>query len=150
MKEETCRSCSAVSWRQSTLFDFQMENLPARSCGKTSPESSPTGETALVAFLENFPARAVSCSRQGENGATLVVCLDPEETSRGLSRIPNISESRSGAVACSLSSILETGPIPQRFFLSKKACAGILRRAEKRGKELPAQLREALEAVATQ
>jgi len=36
---------------------------------------------------------------------------------------------------CSLSDILETGDLPQRFFLSAKACAGILRRAEKRGKK---------------
>jgi hypothetical protein len=48
---------------------------------------------------------------------------------------------------CSLSDILETGDVPQRFFLTPKACAGILRRAEKRGKELPPQLRHALDAV---
>ncbi|KRB22946.1 hypothetical protein ASE05_16055 [Mesorhizobium sp. Root172] len=50
---------------------------------------------------------------------------------------------------CSLSDILETGDVPQRYFLSPKACKGILRRAEKRGKELPSQLRHALEQVAT-
>jgi hypothetical protein len=43
---------------------------------------------------------------------------------------------------------LETGAVPQRFYLSPKACAGILRRAEKRGKELPAALDRALRAVA--
>jgi hypothetical protein len=48
---------------------------------------------------------------------------------------------------CSLSDILETGDVPQRYFLSAKACAGILRRAEKRGKLLPEQLRNALLAV---
>ena len=37
---------------------------------------------------------------------------------------------------------------PQRFFLSSKACAGILRRAEKRGKELPPALQTALLSVA--
>ncbi|MBS8228181.1 hypothetical protein DYI42_18295 [Vannielia litorea] len=61
---------------------------------------------------------------------------------------PNGSEWRSGAVACSLSSILETAAIPRKYFLSPTACAGILRRAEKRGKELPPALREALVAVA--
>jgi hypothetical protein len=49
--------------------------------------------------------------------------------------------------ACSLSAILETGDVPQRFFLSAKACSGILRRAGKRGKELPPQLAHALKAV---
>jgi site-specific DNA-cytosine methylase len=49
---------------------------------------------------------------------------------------------------CSLSDILETGDVPQRYFLSAKACSGILRRADKRGKELPPQLAAALQAVA--
>src|SRR3546814_5518936 len=40
------------------------------------------------------------------------------------------------------------GPIPQRVFLSANACLGILRRAEKRGKELPEKLARALKAVA--
>jgi hypothetical protein len=53
----------------------------------------------------------------------------------------------SAAVASSLSDILETGDVPQRYFLSATACRGILRRAEKRGKQLPPSLRAALEAV---
>jgi hypothetical protein len=43
---------------------------------------------------------------------------------------------------------LERGNLPQRFYLSPKACAGILRRAQRRGKELPLALKEALEAQA--
>lgn len=34
--------------------------------------------------------------------------------------------------------------VPQKYYLSKKACAGILIRAEKRGKELPEMLKQAL------
>ena len=56
----------------------------------------------------------------------------------------------SAAAVCSLSDILEIGNVPQRFFLSATACRGILRRAEKRGKELPGQLKQALVAVAEQ
>jgi hypothetical protein len=47
-----------------------------------------------------------------------------------------------------LSDILEENPDP-KYFLSQKACRGILRRAEKRGKKLPGALQQALEAVAT-
>lgn len=54
----------------------------------------------------------------------------------------------SDASVCSLSDIVEIGGVPQRYFLSAKACAGILRRAEKRGKLLHPQLRAALQAVA--
>jgi len=43
-----------------------------------------------------------------------------------------------------LSQILEDSA-PQRYYLSAKACAGILNRAERRGKELPEILKMALE-----
>jgi hypothetical protein len=48
----------------------------------------------------------------------------------------------------SLSEVIETGSVPQRYYLSPRACAGIIRRAAKRGKELPQALRLALAAVA--
>ena len=55
----------------------------------------------------------------------------------------NTGESPSVAVVSSLSQILEDAPHP-KYYLSKTACLGILRRAEARGKELPEQLRKAL------
>ncbi len=58
------------------------------------------------------------------------------------------SEWHSAAAVCSLSDTLETGDLPQRYFLSATACKGILRRAEKRGKELPLALEQALQSVA--
>jgi len=61
----------------------------------------------------------------------------------------NTSEWHSAAAVCSLSDTLETGDLPQRFFLSATACQGILRRAEKRGKVLPPALEQALQLVAS-
>jgi len=55
----------------------------------------------------------------------------------------NTSEWRSDGAACSLSAILEANP-DQKYLLSPKACSGILRRAEKRGKALPEALHQAL------
>ena len=55
---------------------------------------------------------------------------------------------RNDDAVCSLSDILETGDVPQRFYLTPKACSGILRRAGKRGKQLPAALASALLSVA--
>lgn len=43
---------------------------------------------------------------------------------------------------------LGAGGVPQRYCLSPKACAGILRRARKRGKSLPEPLGEVLRRVA--
>lgn len=55
----------------------------------------------------------------------------------------NTGVSPSVAVASSLSQTLEED-VPHKYYLSRTACLGILRRAEVRGKELPTQLREAL------
>jgi hypothetical protein len=59
----------------------------------------------------------------------------------------SISEWPKDAAVCSLSDTLETGDVPQRYFLSATACSGILRRAEKRGKKLPVMLQSALQRV---
>lgn len=59
-----------------------------------------------------------------------------------------LGPSHSDGAVCSLSDVLEeTGTVPQRYYLSAKACRGILRRAEKRGKELPEALHAALQTV---
>lgn len=57
------------------------------------------------------------------------------------------SESPSGAVASTLSDILEPHAHP-RYYLSPRAAQGILRRASKRGRALPTLLAEALTALA--
>ena len=49
----------------------------------------------------------------------------------------------SAAVESTLSQILEAS-VPEKYFLSAKACEGILRRTARRGKELPPMLEEAL------
>jgi hypothetical protein len=60
----------------------------------------------------------------------------------------NGSEFHKGAAACSLSDVLEASEVHQRYFLTPKACLGIIRRADRRGKALPTILRLALEQVA--
>lgn len=83
------------------------------------------------------------------SGRTQVLLLDPKEQSRGGSWMPNSLDSPNDAAVCSLSQVLVKDSIPQQYFLSSTACAGILRRAEKRGKDLPAALALALRSVAT-
>ena len=56
----------------------------------------------------------------------------------------SFSEFPSGAEESRLSQILQGGQL-RRYYLSAKACQGILNRAKKRGKELPEMLRIALE-----
>lgn len=54
-----------------------------------------------------------------------------------------------GGVSSSLPDVLEE-TVPARYSLSPRAARGILRRAQKRGRELPEALRTALEALAGQ
>lgn len=59
----------------------------------------------------------------------------------------NFSECPKGAVDASLSAIL-VATVPSKYYLSRTACRGILRRAEERGKPLPPQLEVALKLQA--
>ena len=63
--------------------------------------------------------------------------------SRGESLMRNIGEFPSEENVSSLSQILQEG-VPEKYYLSPKACQGILRRASVRGKKLPAVLEKAL------
>ena len=63
----------------------------------------------------------------------------------GKSWIANTSEYHRGDVECGLSQILmKAEDVPQKYYLSQKACLGILRRAKERGKQLPMELKQAL------
>ena len=128
---------------------------------------SPDSEQEWTESVANSPSNSLDllrdCGPDGWYGRTSPACcqltkggrLEPFSDSWGNSGMGSLTEFLtlntlefpSGAVACSLSDILETGDVPQRYFLSAKACQGILRRAEKRGKELPEALRQALTAV---
>ena len=66
----------------------------------------------------------------------------------GVSMMPSTGEFPSDGSVCTLSSVLETNA-PEKYYLSPRACNGILNRAKKRGKELPPMLKEALEEVLT-
>ena len=61
----------------------------------------------------------------------------------------NIGECPNAAVESFLSRILQPmEDVQKKYYLSRKACLGILRRAQERGKELPEELRIALERQA--
>ena len=63
---------------------------------------------------------------------------------RGEQWMPSTGVSPNVACASRLSSILQVG-VPEKYYLSRKACEGILRRASRRGKQLPELLKMALE-----
>ena len=129
---------------QFELFDGARQDLHS---GKTSPEhSAASQDETLLLWLERW--QGFRLTYRTVAGQTPVFSQDLTPLSSGQCWTRNSSEFRNGAVASSLSEILETGAVDRRYFLSPKACAGILRRAEKRGKELPTALRQALQTVA--
>ena len=85
------------------------------------------------------------------NGTTPAWSLEEAGRSHGESSMPSMWEEgrRSGEEDCTLSQILMDS-VPEKYSLSARACAGILRRAEKRGKILPEILKNALEMQADQ
>ena len=112
----------------SSTLQWLTNNAPNGWSGKTSPASSTTTEDGTL---------VPSSGRWSNSGmGSPIECLTL-----------NTSEWPNDAAVCSLSQILETGDVPQRFYLSPKACQGILRRAAKRGKSLPPPLARALQAV---
>src|SRR5690606_7495802 len=119
---------TVVTW-PSSFLGLLTAHGPAGWYGRTSPASCRRTEDGT---LEPFSG---AWSNSGMGSPTECLTL-------------STLEFHSGAVASSLSDILETGDLPQRYFLSATACKGILRRAAKRGKELPLPLARALEAVA--
>ena len=117
-----------VTYRSNTC-DWLIEHAPAGWSGKTSPVSCPSTPEGRLAPSSGRWANS------GMGSPTAFFTL-------------NTSEFHSAAAVCSLSDILETGDLPQRYYLSATACRGILRRAVKRGRELPRLLQMALERVA--
>ena len=110
---------------------------PAGWFGRTSPVSCHQTAGGTLA-----PSSG-SWQNSGMGSPTAFLTLSTSEWNHTLA--PSLSDDG----VCSLLDILEdSGSVPQRYFLSAKACAGILRRAEKRGKVLPEPLALALKAVA--
>ena len=115
---------------------------------KTSPDGSATRTTPSAVSWEDLSAQTMPCLTLSAEAGPVRVWLPGQGHGRhgGFSML-NMQDWRNDASVCSLSRILETGPIPRRYYLSGKACLGIIRRAAKRGKALPVLLARALRAV---
>ncbi len=133
-----------------------MENIPKSSSGKTSlGPSALTKERILGSSWKNCAGSKsltpIFLDRRRESKR---VPGPPSERSWEIGIVspgepwtPNIGESPSVAVVSSLSSILEED-VPEKYSLSEKACLGILRRSEEKGKPLDPLLKAVLERQA--
>ena len=138
--------------------------------GKTSPERSavatqkeqtsrPSSKRSSKSASQTPVCQCVYQTEDGQNPGAITLrmvngALLGEFTTRSFGERPSTLmdecsdlEHRNGVSVSRLSQILEVYP-PQKYCLSEKACQGILNRAEKRGKELPPELKKALIAQA--
>ena len=120
-----------------------MENTHNSQSSRTSPAlCRPMDGVTIKPCLRRSQAPKFQCLNL-DDGPTPEWCEGEALISLGASTTVNISERHSGAGVCLLSAILEENA-PEKYSLSPKACAGILRRAERRGKDLPPLLKAAL------
>ena len=120
--------------------------------GKTSPEPSPRQTARTSGRSSKKPSELRTTDFQfldlrPGGGNLLGPCWETNAPLLGEYWTLNTGASPKGAVESSLSQILQA-TVPQRYYLSRTACLGILRRAEERGKDLPPQLEAALERQA--
>lgn len=128
---------------QIALFDLDMP------CGKTSPahtaatkgktsercsKNSAASKTVTPIFLDLRTGSGLTRERSWVTGIPSL----GEHSTRNTGESPNV------VVESTLSQILEAN-VPLKYYLSARACAGVLNRAQKRGKPLPEILKTALE-----
>ena len=133
-----------MKYVQTSLFDLDT------SFGKTSPalsvqaEEKILGSSSKKSAVSRIKMPLFLDLRGGVNGKQAAVSWETGIRSLGEFSTRSFGESPSAVVESHLSQILEDNPHP-KYFLSEKACRGVLRRAEARGKALPRLLKETLE-----
>ena len=132
-----------------------MDNTRNGLCGRMCRAPCPltmgriSGKSSKALSASPTPRQMFLCLRQdagcplARSWATVILLPGASSTPR------RVGASHKDGNVYLLSSILQDNA-PDRYSLSPKACRGILRRAAKRGKELPQVLREALERQAAQ
>lgn len=129
-----------VTWSDLGLWSGKMcQELSAATKGKTSRQSSKRSSASqnrkppiLKCLKRDGPPGGATTMRWEDDGAWLGECMTR-----------NTGESPNAAAVSRLSQILEVTP-QEKYSLSAKACQGILRRAERRGKDLPELLKTVL------
>ena len=136
----TERADGQVTW--SDLGLWSGKTCPERSAatkGKTSRQSSKRSYAS-----QNRKPPILKCLKKaGTPGGATTMKWEDDGAWLGECMTRNTGESPNVAVVSRLSQILEETP-QAKYSLSAKACQGILRRAERRGKDLPETLKAVL------
>lgn len=139
----TSRTDSEISgpcWKK--LYASQNRDFLFLDCRTSRSGQNPEGSSATDGALlgeHTTPNTGEFHSADGVSAWWSILT----DTQQGTSSL-NVSEEPNVPVDTKLSQILEENPDP-KYNLTPKACAGILRRAERRGKKLPEALKTVLE-----
>lgn len=136
----TERADGQVTWSDLGLWSGKMcPEHSAATKGETSRQSLKRSSASqsrkppiLKCLKKDGQLGGATTTRWEEDGAWLGECM-----------MRNTGESPNAAAVSRLSQILEVTP-QEKYSLSAKACQGILRRAERRGKDLPETLKAVL------
>lgn len=130
-------------------FGSPLEFIQDTLFGKTFPEPLAVTEEKILEpslknLLESKKRTPLCLTFRKQAGLTQTVTVATDGALRTEFLMHNTGEYPSVAVESTLSQILEDN-VPEKYYLSQKACEGILRRAERMGKKLPDVLKTALE-----
>ncbi|OQB30093.1 MAG: hypothetical protein BWY07_02721 [Candidatus Hydrogenedentes bacterium ADurb.Bin170] len=129
-----------------------MDNIRDTASGKTSPVLSPPTEEMTSKLsskqLSELKKKGSRCLRlRITDGQNQTYFWETDGAWLTEFSMLNTGVCPSEEQESTLSQIL-LAEVPEKYYLSPKACLGILRRASVRGKELPEVLRKALERQA--
>ena len=131
---EQLNLCDLAGWSGKTYQELSVatEEKTSRQSLRKSSGSSNRNAPMCLCLKTASGAKQDACTTNWADGALL-----------GGYTMHSFGESPREENESRLSQILEECA-PRRFFLSARACQGILNRAERRGKELPKELKDAL------
>lgn len=136
----TERADGQVTWSDLGLWSGKMcPEHSAATKGETSRQSSKRSS----ASQSRKPPILKCLKKDGQLGGATTMKWEDDGAWLGECMTRNTGESPNAAVVSRLSQILEATP-QGKYSLSAKACQGILRRAERRGKDLPETLKTVL------
>lgn len=136
----TERTDGQVTWSDLGLWSGKMS--PERSAA-TKGETLRQSSKRSSASQSRKPPILKCLKKAGQLGGATTMRWEDDGAWLGECMMRNTGESPNAAVVSRLSQILEATP-QEKYSLSAKACQGILRRAERRGKDLPETLKSAL------
>ena len=132
---------------QMSLFDLDTQygkTCPARTVQTVEKTSEPSSKNSATLPKSRFQFLDL----RKADGAALVSLWETDIQSLGAQWTRNIGEYPKDVEESGLSQILEDD-VPLKYYLSEKACLGILRRSEKRGHPLDPRLKAALQMQAS-